>query len=219
VGGTAASPADYSQIGATIFTPPTGTVTFGAGNTTATVDVTPLTDSEVEGAETVVFTVTSGTGYIVGMPGTATGTITDSASDSTPPVITLHTTEIKLWPPNHRYQNFAVSDFVLSASDSFDASVNLSSVYILNITSDELVKGEGDGNTFKDIVIGADCKSAQVRSERSSSGDGRVYTITFKVRDASGNSTTATARVVVPIAHGNSAIDSGPKYTVSSSCP
>ena len=219
VAGTAASPADYSQTGATTFTPPTGAVTFGAGSATATINVTPLGDSETEGPETVIFTLTPGAGYIVGMPSTATGTITDSGSDSTPPVITLHTTEIKLWPPNHRYQNFAVSDFVLSASDSFDASVNLSSVYILNITSDELAKGEGDGNTFKDIVIGADCKSAQVRSERSSSGDGRVYTITFKVRDASGNSTTATAMVVVPLAHGNSSIDSGPKYTVSSSCP
>jgi hypothetical protein len=123
-----------------------------------------------------------------------------------------------LWPPNHLYQKFTVSDFVLSASDASDLGVNLSSVYILKVTSDEIAKGEGDGNTYKDIVIGPDCKSTQVRSERSGSGDGRVYTITFKVRDASGNYTTAMARVVVPVSHAEAAIDSGPKYTVNSVC-
>lgn len=219
VGGTASFPADYSQTGGATFTPPTGTVSFGAGSTTVTITVTPLGNSEVESSEEVVFTVTSGAGYTVGSPSMATGTITDAGGDSTPPVITLHRNEIKLWPPNHRYQNFTVSDFVSSAGDSSDPSVNVSSVYILKVTSDEITKGDGDGNTFKDILIAADCKSVKVRSERSSSGDGRVYTITFKVADASGNFTTATARVVVPVSHGVASIDGGAKYTVDSSCP
>ena len=218
VGGTASFPGDYSQTGAATFTPPAGMVTFGAGSDTATVTVTPLGDSEVESSEAVVFTVTPGAGYNVGSPSMAEGTITDTAGDSTPPVITLHTTEIKLWPPNHRYHSFTVSDFVLSASDAGDSGVNLSSVYILKVTSDEVAKADGGGNTLKDILVAADCKSVQMRAERSSSGDGRVYTITFKVRDASGNSTTATARVVVPLSGVNS-IDSGPNYTVNSSCP
>ncbi len=219
VGGTASFPADYSQTGAAMFTPATGTVTLGAGSATATINVTPLGDSEVESSETVVITVSPGAGYSLGSSDVATGTISDNATDSTPPDITLHTTEVKLWPPNHRYQNFTVSDFVLSAVDSFDPGVNLNSVYILKVTSDELDKGEGDGNTFKDLLIAADCKSVKMRSERSSSGDGRVYTITFKVKDASGNFKTASARVVVPISHGVGSIDSGPKYTVDSSCP
>ena len=219
VGGTASFPADYSQTGAATFTPPTGTVTFAAGSDTATVTVTPLGDSEVESSEEVVFTVTSGSGYTVGSPSMATGTITDVGGDSTPPVITLHRNKVKLWPPNHRYQEFTVSDFVLSASDSFDSGVNLSSVYILKVSSDEIAKGDGDGNTFKDILIAADCKSVKVRSERSSGGDGRVYIITFKVADASGNFTTAIAKVVVPVADGAPSIDSGVKYTVDSSCP
>ncbi|MFZ0063073.1 MAG: hypothetical protein WAL47_13665, partial [Pyrinomonadaceae bacterium] len=183
------------------------------------VTVTPLGDSEAESSEAVVFTVTPGADYNVGSPSMASGTITDTAGDSTPPVITLHTTEIKLWPPNHRYHSFTVSDFVLSASDAGDPGVNLSSVYILKVTSDEVAKADGGGNTLKDILVAADCKSVQVRAERSSSGDGRVYTITFKVRDASGNSTTATARVVVPLSQGVNSIDSGPNYTVNSSCP
>ena len=219
VGGTAGFPADYSQTGAATFTPPTGTVTFGAGSATATINVTPLGDSEIESSEAVVITVTPGAGYSVGSQSVATGNIADASADSTPPVITLHRTEIKLWPPNHRYQLFTVSDFVLSAGDAFDPGVNLNDVYILKVTSDEVMKGEGAGNTAKDILMAADCKSVQMRSERSSSGDGRVYTITFKVKDASGNSTTATARVVVPISHGVDSIDSGAKVTVNSSCP
>jgi len=219
VGGTASFPGDYSQTGAATFTPPAGMVTLGSGSDTATVTVTPLGDSEVESSEAVVFTVTPGAGYNVGSPSMASGTITDTAGDSTPPVITLHTTEIKLWPPNHRYHSFTVSDFVLSASDAGDPGVNLSSVYILKVTSDEVAKADGGGNTLKDILVAADCKSVQMRAERSSSGDGRVYTITFKVRDASGNSTTATARVVVPLSNGVNSIDSGPNYTVNSSCP
>lgn len=86
VGGTASFPGDYSQSGAATFTPPTATVTFGVGNSTATVTVTPLTDCAVESSETVVFTVQPGSGYGVGSPSTATGTITNTP-DTTPPMI------------------------------------------------------------------------------------------------------------------------------------
>ncbi len=219
VGGTASFPADYSQTGAATFTPPTATVTIGAGNSTATVNVTPLTDCLVEGDETVQFTVTPGTGYGVGSPSTATGTITNTP-DSTPPVITLDpNANISLWPPNHNYHTVEVSDFVLSASDDCDPTVNLNSVFILKVTSDEVEDGQGDGNTLNDIVIAADCKSAQLRAERSGNGDGRVYTITFKVKDAAGNFTTATAKVTVRKSPNNPAVDSGPNYTVNSICP
>lgn len=86
VGGTAAFPADYSQSGAATFTPPTATVTFGAGNSTAAVTVTPLTDCAVEGSETVQFTIQPGSGYGVGSPSSASATITNTP-DTTPPMI------------------------------------------------------------------------------------------------------------------------------------
>jgi hypothetical protein len=89
VGGSASFPADYAQSGAATFTPPTATVTFGVGSSTKTVTVTPLTDCAVEGSETVVFTVQPGTGYGVGSPNPATGTITNTP-DSTPPTITCN---------------------------------------------------------------------------------------------------------------------------------
>jgi hypothetical protein len=220
VGGTASFPGDYSQSGATTFTPPTATVTIGIGNASAAVTVTPLTDCiSGEGPETVQFTVTAGTGYTVGVPSTAIGTIND-VPDTTPPVITLDPNRpTKMWPPNHDYQNFTVSQFVQSASDNCDPNVDATDVYITNITSDEAEDGNGDGNTLNDITIAADCKSFQLRAERSVVGDGRVYTITFKVVDNQGNFTTVTATVTVGITENGPVVNSGPQYTVNSICP
>src|SRR5690349_23567273 len=79
VGGTASFPSDYSESGAATFTPPTATVTIPSGSSTAAVTVTPLTDCTVEGAETVDFTVQAGTGYGVGSPSLASGTINNTA--------------------------------------------------------------------------------------------------------------------------------------------
>src|SRR5207253_3847659 len=111
-------------------------------------------------------------------------------------------------------------DLVASASDNCDTNVTINSVVISKVTSDEIENGNGDGNTLNDIVIASNCKSVQLRSERDGNGNGRVYTITFKVTDASGNSTTVTAKVTVPLNQsGGTAIDDGPHYTVNSSCP
>ena len=219
VGGSASFPGDYSQSGATTFTPPTATVTFGVGSSTATVTVTPLTDCAVEGSETVVFTVQAGTGYGVGSPNSATGTITNTPDSSSPTITLIPNVNVTLWPPNHQYETVAVTDFVASASDNCDPTVNVSSVYILKITSDEAENGNGDGNTLNDIVIAAGCKTAQLRSERDGSADGRVYTITFKVKDATGNFATATAQVTVRKSPNKPAVDSGTAYTVNSACP
>jgi hypothetical protein len=81
-------PADYNVLtgGSVTFNPTTklGTVTFAANQTTATVVVDPIADTIAEIAnETVALTVNSGTGYIGGSPGTATGTI---VSEETLPI-------------------------------------------------------------------------------------------------------------------------------------
>src|SRR6185436_4193952 len=105
-------------------------------------------------------------------------------------------------------------------SDNCDAGVSIASVYITQVTSDEVENSKGDGNTLNDILIAADCRSAQLRAEREGGGNGRVYTITLKVGDASGNVTTATAKVTVPQSqNGNPAVDDGPHYVVNSGCP
>jgi hypothetical protein len=147
-------------------------------------------------------------------------TRTVNVVDSTAPVITLNGNSPVLWPPDHKYQSFSVADFVIAATDSCNTSLGVSSVVISQVTSDELEDSGGDGHTLNDIVIAADCKSIQLRAERDGGGDGRVYTITFKVTDSSGNVGTATAQVTVPKSQGGGpAIDSGVQYTVNGSCP
>jgi len=172
----------------------------------------------------------AGTAVTVGVT-TVTVTATDSyhnssscqttftVADTTPPTITMNGQTPSMWPPNHAYHTFNVTDFVTSASDNCDASVNVGSVYITSVTSDEAENGNGSGNTVNDIVIAANCKSVQLRAERDAGGDGRVYTIHFKVKDSSGNFTTASARVVVPRNPGDTPVDSGAHYTVTSDCP
>ncbi|MCU1268244.1 MAG: uncharacterized protein JWM21_4562 [Acidobacteria bacterium] len=146
-------------------------------------------------------------------------TRTVNVVDTTAPTITLNGQTPSLWPANHKYQTFQVTNFVSSVTDSCNTSLGVSSVVIAQVTSDETENGNGDGNTLNDIVIAGDCKSLQVRAERDGGGNGRVYTITFRVRDASGNASTATAKIVVPHNPGETPIDSGPHYTVTGTCP
>jgi hypothetical protein len=165
------------------------------------------------------YTITYNASDPSGNPATPT-TRTVIVVDTTAPVINLNGFAPAIWPPNHNYQTFSVTDFVASVTDSCNTSLNLSSVVISQVTSDELENSGGDGNTLNDIVIAANCKSVQLRAERDGGGDGRVYTITFKVSDASGNVTTATARVFVPNSqNGSPAVDSGPQYVVLGTCP
>ncbi|MDQ5847200.1 MAG: immunoglobulin domain-containing protein, partial [Acidobacteriota bacterium] len=165
------------------------------------------------GAHTVSVTVT-------GTCGSATQSATLTIADSAGPTITLHTQSISLWPPNHDYHTFTISQFVASASDACDGTVDISDVRILQVTSDEPEENPNgaDGNTLDDIVIAPGCTSVQLRSERDGNLNGRVYTITFIVFDSNGNSSTATATVTVPKTQfGAPATDDGPQYTET--CP
>jgi hypothetical protein len=54
-----------------------------------------------------------------------------------------------------------------------------------------------DGKTTGDIQVDQS-GNVYLRAERSGTGSGRVYTITYTATDASGNSTTASATVTVP---------------------
>ncbi|HBB94346.1 MAG TPA: hypothetical protein DC054_03055 [Blastocatellia bacterium] len=180
---------------------------------------------------TIITSKTSGSSFPVGTT-TVNATATDVAGNSsncsftvtvkdiTPPVIILNGQTIALWPPNHKYSTIKITDLVESASDLCDPSVNINSVRIAQVTSDEPDNSGGDGNTTHDIVIAPDCKSVQLRAERMGGSNGRVYTITFKLTDASGNSSTATAKVIVDHSqNGSAAVDDGPHYTVLSGCP
>ncbi|MBX9627021.1 MAG: tandem-95 repeat protein, partial [Gemmataceae bacterium] len=75
--GTAAAGKDYLQPGYAIAIPP--------GLTVAEQTITPHWDGVAEGAETVVLTLTGGTGYQVGAANAATLRITDTATSPPPP--------------------------------------------------------------------------------------------------------------------------------------
>ena len=79
----------------------------------------------------------------------------------------------------------------------------------VSITSNEPATGFlGNGDQGPDIqgaAFGTDDRSFSLRSERGTGGQntGRVYTIKYRVTDASGNFTDATATVKVPTSQGN----------------
>src|SRR6185436_15620883 len=72
IGGTATFNTDYTQTGAATFVPPNGTV---------------------EPDETIILTVVAGTGYSVGAPASATGTIINDDTDVSVAVAPTSTTE------------------------------------------------------------------------------------------------------------------------------
>jgi hypothetical protein len=230
------SPAAFQTVTVVDDTPPTVTppanvtANTGPGATTCDATVNPGTATATDNCGAVTITRSpSGNIFAVGTT-TITWTATDGAGnsstatqtvtviDNTVPTITLNGVTPSMWPPNHKYQTFATTTFVASVFDNC-GGVSINDVRIAQVTSDETENGNGDGNTTNDIVISADCKSVQLRSERNGGGDGRVYTITLRLTDTHGNSSTVTAKVVVPHNPGETVVDSGPHYTVNGSCP
>src|SRR6185369_12479196 len=76
IGGSASNTSDYSTL--------SGSVTIGVGSSSATITVTPVDDSAVEGNETVILTLAANAAYTVGTPSSATVTIADNDSAATP---------------------------------------------------------------------------------------------------------------------------------------
>ena len=134
-----------------------------------------------------------------------------TASDSAPleildivaPTITLSVSPTTLWPPDHKFQDVTAT---ITVADECDPNP---SVTLVSITSNEPATGFlGNGDQGPDIqgaAFGTDDRSFSLRSERGTGGQntGRVYTIKYRVTDASGNFTDATATVKVPTSQGN----------------
>lgn len=112
-------------------------------------------------------------------------------TDEIPPTLDVTVSPDTLWPPNHKYVTVQAT---VDISDNIDPTPTLT---LVSVTSNEPDDGLGDGDTPDDIVI-VDEFTFELRAERSGTGDGRVYTITYEATDACGNSTTATATVTVP---------------------
>lgn len=122
--------------------------------------------------------------------------------DTTPPTIeNFIVSPDTLWPPNHKMVLITPS---ITASDNCDPDLVIDLELITMNEGDEINTYDpnydstiGDGHTVKDIEVD-DNGNIYLRAERSGTGSGRIYTITYSVTDASGNSAQNSATVTVP---------------------
>jgi len=115
-------------------------------------------------------------------------------ADAGAPSLSVSLSPDVLFPPNHKYVAVTAS---VNVSDSVDPDPSLT---LVSVTSNEPdnAPGGADGNTVDDIVVVTDT-SFRLRAERSETGTGRVYTVTYRATDACGNSTVRSATVTVPV--------------------
>ncbi len=111
-----------------------------------------------------------------------------------------------LWPPNHKLETVAI----LNVTDPDNDPV---SIKITAITQDEPVNGLGDGDSAPD-GFGVGTSQAQLRAERSGTGNGRVYAISFMADDGKGGTCTGQVAVGAPhdLGKGKAPIDDGQNY-------
>jgi hypothetical protein len=123
------------------------------------------------------------------------------------------------FPPNHKYTTISLDQMVGSVSDDCDANLQ-SAVTIDKVTSDEADNNDGDsdGNTINDIAFADDCSGVLLRVERDDQGDGRVYTITLKVTDSSGNTSRSDFKAFVPVSKKSQATEGPAANTLKSAC-
>ena len=122
-----------------------------------------------------------------GRSGSCSFTVT--VQDTSHPVITgVSATPATLAPPNHKMRDVTIA---YTATDNCGTPT-----CTLSVTSNEPINGTGDGDTSPDWII-IDPHHVQLRAERSSTGNGRIYTVTITCTDASGNVSTQTVNVVV----------------------
>ncbi len=113
------------------------------------------------------------------------------ANDREPPVLNVSVTPSVLFPPNHQMVEITPT---ITVTDDRDADPR---VDLISVTSNEGDDVRGDGNTSQDVSVDASGRIF-VRAERSALAEGRIYTITWRARDDSGNTSTASATVTVP---------------------
>ncbi len=196
----------------TAFVDPGATATDNCGSPVA---VTPsgAVDPAVPGSYVITYLAADAANNTTARMRTVT--VVDTAA----PTLTLRPA-IRLCPANHRTYTLTASQMVQSVSDACQTSLALGNVVIEKVTSDEPddVAGDADGITTGDVAIAANCQAVQVRAERDETKNGRVYVVTLRVTDASGNTTRRDFTVSVPVSSTGGAAPDGPAQMVTSSC-
>ena len=109
--------------------------------------------------------------------------------DVQPPNVNVSVTPNVIWSPNNKFVDVTAT---VTATDNCDPNP---AVTLVSITSNEPDTGFVQGAAF-----GTDDLTFQLQADRDTGhgNTGRVYTITYKVTDTSGNSTLQSATVTVP---------------------
>jgi hypothetical protein len=110
-----------------------------------------------------------------------------AVGDHAPPTLKLAASPAILWPPNNKLVLVTVT---VTVSDDQDPAITLAA-----ITCTDACDVAQD---IAEATLKTDDRSLQFRARRSGAGAGRIYTITYVAKDASGNSTTARTTVTVP---------------------
>ena len=135
------------------------------------------------------------------------------------PLVEVRDEPISLWSPNHKYHAITPEMVFTRVEDACGNVVDLSQIVVTGVTSDEPEDHNGDGKTMDDIMIHCPA-TVSLRAERMGGGDGRVYTISYRVTGENGAQTDVDFQVVVPHdSSGRAAVDSGEAgYGVVAGC-
>jgi hypothetical protein len=112
--------------------------------------------------------------------------------DTASPTLTVSLSPSYLQPPNHKLVRITAT---VAVSDVCDAKPT---VQLVSITSNDTLESDdveaiGGGS----VAFGTDVRSFLLRAELAHGGADRVYTVTYKATDASGNTSVASAQVGV----------------------
>ncbi len=133
--------------------------------------------------------------------GNRSGVFTYELPNLPPDVSQARASLATLWPPDHKM----VQVSVLGVTDPDCDPVTIT---ITRIAQDEPTNGTGDGDACPD-ALGVGTPIGQLRAERSGTGNGRVYTISFTATDEKGAVSQGLVKVIVPKATGQNAVDDG----------
>jgi hypothetical protein len=132
------------------------------------------------------FTFVVNDGQVDSLPATVIITVTAVNDAPLCRAPTIDTSSI--WPPNHKMVPITVN------MATTDVDGDLVTVSVSSIFQDEPTNGLGDGDTSPDATLAP----AQVRAERSGTGDGRVYIVTVTADDGNDGTCSGTVQVNVP---------------------
>lgn len=146
-----------------------------------------------QGAHRIVVHATDASGN----RGTAVVVVGVEILDVTPPTLTLAADPEVLWPANHKMVPVTID---VQVADDHDPEPEIVLVSVTSSEPDD-APDDGDGDTVNDVqgaAVGTDDREVLLRAERAGEGSGRVYTMTYRATDATGNATEAAVEVLVP---------------------